>query len=175
VQTLAALALARGGETARAASLADELANAFPVNTLLNGYWLPTIRAAVEVDRRQAHSAVDTLRAALPYELGEPNPQAQIGGSLYPIYLRGEALLKDGRGPEAVVEFQKLLDHRGVVQNFVLGALARLQLGRAYELSGDHLRARISYEDFLKLWKDADPDIPILKQAKAEYSKLHSN
>lgn len=172
VRTLAALALARAGENTRATSLADELGRASPVNTVLNGYWLPTIRAAVRLNRRQSDSAIEVLRAALPYELGEPNPQAQIGGSLYPIYVRGEAYLKAGQGPQAVLEVQKLLDHRGVVQNFVLGALARLQLGRAYELSGDRVRARNCYEDFLKLWKDADPDIPILKQAKAEYAKL---
>ena len=172
VLTLAALALARAGENTRATSLADDLGRASPVNTVLNGYWLPTIRAAVRLNRRQSDSAIDVLRAALPYELGEPNPQAQIGGSLYPIYVRGEAYLKAGQGPQAVLEVQKLLDHRGVVQNFVLGALARLQLGRAYELSGDRVRARNCYEDFLTLWKDADPDIPILKQAKAEYAKL---
>jgi serine/threonine protein kinase/tetratricopeptide (TPR) repeat protein len=172
VRTLAALALARAGENAKAASLADELSNASPVNTLLNGYWLPTIRAAVEINRRQNDKAVEALRAALPYELGEPNPQAQIGGSLYPIYVRGGAFLKAGQAPEAILEFQKMIEHRGVTQNFVLGALAHLQLARAYELSGNRTRARSSYEDFLKLWKDADPDIPILKQAKAEYAKL---
>jgi serine/threonine protein kinase/tetratricopeptide (TPR) repeat protein len=172
VQILAALALARAGETARATVIADELGRASPVNTVLNGYWLPTIRAALELNRRQSGRALDVLRAALPYELGEPNPQAQIGGSLYPIYVRGEAYLKAGQGPQAVLEFQKLLDHRGVVQNFVLGALARLQLARAYALSRDPVRARNCYEDFLKLWKDADPDIPILRQAKAEYTTL---
>jgi len=172
VRALAALALVRAGENAKATSLADELSNASPVNTLLNGYWLPTIRAAVEINRRQNDKAVEALRAALPYELGEPNPQAQIGGSLYPIYVRGEAFLKAGQAPEAILEFQKMIDHRGVTQNFVLGALAHLQLARAYELSRNRTRARSSYEDFLKLWKDADPDIPILKEAKAEYAKL---
>jgi serine/threonine protein kinase/tetratricopeptide (TPR) repeat protein len=172
VRTLAALALARAGENAKATSLADELSNASPVNTLLNGYWLPTIRAAVEINRQQNDKAVEALRAALPYELGEPNPQAQIGGSLYPIYVRGEAFLKAGQAPEAILEFQKMIEHRGVTQNFVLGALAHLQLARAYELSGNRTRARSSYEDFLKLWKDDDVDIPILKEARAEYAKL---
>lgn len=142
------------------------------MNTLLNGYWLPTIRAAVEINRRQNDKAVEALRAASPYELGEPNPQAQIGGSLYPIYVRGEAFLKAGQAPEAILEFQKMIEHRGVTQNFVLGALAHLQLARAYKLSGNRTRARRSYEDFLKLWKDDDPDIPILKEARAEYVKL---
>jgi tetratricopeptide (TPR) repeat protein len=175
VQTLAALGLARAGETARAAAMADELGKDSPLNTVLNGYWLPTIRAAVELNQRQSARAIEMLRAALPYELGEPNPQAQIGGSLYPIYVRGEAFLKAGDGSQAVLEFQKLLDHRGVVQNFVLGALARLQLGRAYALTGDRVRARNCYDDFLKLWKDADADIPILRQAKAEYAALSSH
>jgi eukaryotic-like serine/threonine-protein kinase len=172
VRTLAALALARAGENAKATSLANELSNDSPVNTLLNGYWLPTIRAAVELNRAQNDQAIDALRAALPYELGEPNPQAQIGGSLYPIYVRGEAFLKSGQAREAILEFQKMIEHRGVTQNFVLGALTHLQLGRAYEMSGNRTRARSSYEEFLKLWKDADPDIPILKEAKTEYEKL---
>jgi eukaryotic-like serine/threonine-protein kinase len=172
VHTLAALALARAGENTSAISMADELGKGSPVNTVLNGYWLPTIRATIELNRRQSDSAIEVLRAALPYELGEPNPQAQIGGSLYPIYVRGQAFLDARRGPDAVAEFQKVIDHRGVLQNFLLGALVHLQIGRAYELSGDRVRARTCYEDFLKLWKDADPDIPILKQAKAEYAKL---
>jgi len=94
------------------------------------------------------------------------------GGTLYPVYVRGEAYLEAGQGQQAAAEFQKLIDHRGIVQNFVLGALAHLQLGRAKALSGDKENARKSYQDFLALWKDADPDIPILKEAKAEYAKL---
>jgi hypothetical protein len=95
-----------------------------------------------------------------------------VGGTLYPVYVRGEAYLEAGQGQPAAAEFQKLIDHRGIVQNFVLGALAHLQLGRARALSGDKESARKGYQDFFALWKDADPDIPILKEAKAEYAKL---
>ena len=142
------------------------------MNTVLNGYWLPTIRAAIALDGRHPDKAVELLQAASAYELGEPSPGAQVGGTLYPVYVRGEAYLEAGQGQQAAVEFQKLIDHRGIVQNFVLGALAHLQLGRASALSGDKERARKGYQDFFALWKDADPDIPILKEAKAEYAKL---
>ncbi|MGA8312474.1 MAG: hypothetical protein WB755_20755, partial [Terriglobales bacterium] len=112
---------------------------------------------------------VELLKAASAYELGQPDP---LGGSLYPVYLRGEAYLKAGEGQQAAAEFQKLIDHRSIVQNFVLGALAHLQLGRAKAVSGDKEGASAAYQDFFTLWKNADPDIPILKQAKAEYAKL---
>jgi len=172
VRVLAALALARSGDVARAQSMAEELSHVAPANTLLNCYWLPTIRATLELNRHHAGNALRLLQAASPCELGEPNPQVQIGGNLYPIYVRGQGSLENGDGQQAVVEFQKMLDHRGVVQNFVLGALVHLQLGKAYLATGDAARARVEYQDFFTLWKDADPDIPILKQAKAEYAKL---
>jgi tetratricopeptide (TPR) repeat protein len=113
---------------------------------------------------------VQLLEAAAPYELGEPPPTQE--GTLYPVYLRGQTYLLVREGQAAATEFQKFLDHRGVVLNFPLGALAHLQLGRSYALSGDTAKAKAAYQDFFTLWKDADPDIPILMQAKAEYAKL---
>jgi tetratricopeptide (TPR) repeat protein len=171
LQVLAALAFARGGDTSRAQTMADDLNKRSPLNTILNGYWLPTIRAAIALDGKHPEKAVELLQAALAYELGQPSPAAQVGGSLYPVYVRGEAYLAAGQG-QAAAEFQKLIDHHGIVQNFVLGALAHLQLGRARALSGDKEGARKDYQDFFSLWKDADADIPILKEAKAEYAKL---
>jgi hypothetical protein len=110
------------------------------------------------------------LEAAAPYELGGP-PQLQVG-TMYPVYIRGQAHLMAHNGAAAGTEFQKFLDHRGITLNFPLGALAHLGLARAYALQGDTAKARAAYQDFLTLWKDADPDIPVLKEAKAEYAKL---
>jgi len=172
VRVLAALALARSGDAARAQNMTDELSGSAPANTLLNCYWLPTIRASTELTRHHPDNALRALQAASSCELGEPNPQVQIGGTLYPGYVRGQADLENGDAQQAVAEFQKLIDHRGVVQNFVLGALVHLQLGRAYLATGDTAKASVQYQEFLTLWKDADPDIPILKEAKAEYAKL---
>ncbi len=169
VQILAALAVARTGDAARARKMADGLAREFPMNTMLNGYWLPTIRAAIEIERKNPAGAVELLEAASTYELGGPSP---ISGTLYPVYVRAEAELLLHHGSEAVAEFQKFLDHPGIVLNFPLGALAHLGLARAFVLQGDTSKARAAYQDFLTLWKDADPDIPILKEAKAEYAKL---
>ena len=106
------------------------------------------------------------------YELGQALPQIEVGGLLYPVYIRGEAYLAMGRGSDAAREFQKVVDNRSVVQNCPLGALAHLGLGRAYAVQGDSAKPRVAYQDFFALWKDADPDIPILKEAKAEYAKL---
>jgi serine/threonine protein kinase/Flp pilus assembly protein TadD len=169
LRVMAALALARIGDIVRAQTMADDLSKRSPLNTVLNGYWLPTIRAAIELNRKHFDKAVDLVRVASSYELGQPSP---IGGTLYPAYVRGEAYLKAGEGPNAQREFQKLIDHRSIVVNFVLGSLSHLQLGRAKAMSGDKEGARNAYKDFLTLWKDADPDIPILKEAKAEYAKL---
>ncbi|HJY86963.1 MAG TPA: hypothetical protein VKE24_09015, partial [Candidatus Acidoferrales bacterium] len=169
VQILAALALARSGDTARAGKIADELAKRFPLNTMINGYWLPTIRAAIEINRGNPAKAIELLQAAAPYDLASPAPS---GGTLYPAYMRGQAYLVLRRGSEAAPEFQKFLDHLGIVQNYPLGALAHLGLARAYAMQGDPGKARAAYQDFFTLWKDADPDIPILQQAKAEYAKL---
>ena len=172
VQTLAALTLARAGDAARAQMLVGELEKQFPVNTALNGYWLPTARASLEIQRGNAAQAIKELEPATRYELGLPPPQCGPGGLLYPAYVRGQAYLLLRQGKEAASEFQKLLDHRTMLANSPLASLAHLQLGRAFVLQGETAKARAAYQDFLALWKDADPDIPILKQAKAEYAKL---
>jgi tetratricopeptide (TPR) repeat protein len=125
------------------------------------------LHAQLAISRNDAAKAIEALQPAAPYELGNV-----YWYSLNPVYVRGLAFLIGHRGSEAVVEFQKILDHRGLVLNEPIGALARLQLGRAYAMEGDTIKAKAAYQDFLTLWKDADPDIPILKQAKAEYAKL---
>jgi tetratricopeptide (TPR) repeat protein len=170
VKLFAALALARSGETARAKAIVEELEKNYPSQTVLKVYWLPTIKAAMEVNANNSAEALVFLEAAAPYELGQP-AQLQLG-TLYPAYIRGQAYVAAKNGTAAVVEFQKFLDHRGIVLNFPLGALAHLGLARAYALSGDTGKAKTAYQDFFGLWKDADPDIPILKEAKAEYAKL---
>lgn len=169
VKSMAGLALARAGETVQAHKLAEVLNKEFPLHTIMQGYWLPCIRAAIEINAKNPASALQILRSAPPYELGQSQP-FQLG-MLYPVYLRGQAYLLAGQGKEAAAEFQKIIDHRGIV-NFPLGALARVGLGRAYVLQGDRANARSAYQEFLTLWKDADPDIPILNEAKAEYAKL---
>ncbi len=168
VRSLAAMALARAGDTAQAEKLAESLNKEFPLGTVVQGYWLPAIRAAIYINGRNGTKALETLKAAMPYELGENEP-LQIG-MMYPVYLRGYAYLLTRQGKEAAAEFQKIIDHSGVVINFPIGALARLGLARAYALQGDGPKARAVYEDFLKLWKDADPDVPVLHQAKSEYA-----
>ncbi len=170
VKMFAALTLAQVGESARAKTIAEELEKSYPSQTMLKVYWLPTIRAAIELHENNLTQALVSLEAASPYELGEP-AQLQMG-TMYPAYIRGQAQLMAHHGPAAAVEFQKFLDHRGIVINFPLGALAHLGLARAYAVSGDTVKAKTAYQDFFTLWKDADPDIPILKEAKAEYSKL---
>jgi eukaryotic-like serine/threonine-protein kinase len=172
VQIFAALALARAGSLDEVQRLAADLARRFSQDTLVTGYWLPTINAAIEIRRRNPAKALEVLQSAVPYELGEPSPSFQGGGSLYPVYLRAESNLLLHRGDEARAEFQKILDHRSIVKNCPFGALAHLGLGRAYALLGKEDKARSAYKDFLTLWKDADPDIPIYKQAKGEYAKL---
>jgi tetratricopeptide (TPR) repeat protein len=172
VSILGALALARIGDTDRAKRMADDLAKQFPLNTTVNRYWLPAIYASIEIKRGNPAKAIDLLQPAKPYELGTPLPQFGVGGSLYPLYVRGEAYLSRGRWDEASTEFQRFLNHPGVTVNSPLGALARLQLARSYAAAGQSGRARGTYQDFFALWKDADPNIPILKEAKAEYAKL---
>jgi len=171
-QILAAVTLARAGDTNRAQTIADDLHKRYPLNTLLNDYWLPTIHAVVKLKRKRPDQAREFLQVASAYEFGTPWVAAPVTVSFYPPYVRGEAYLEEGQGRQAATEFQKLVDHRGVVMNFVLGALAHLQLGRAKAMTGDKDGARAAYQDFLTLWKDADPDIPILIAAKSEYAKL---
>jgi tetratricopeptide (TPR) repeat protein len=167
VRAAIALVLARLGNSAQAIKLADELGSRFPESTLVQFNLLPSIRAAAELGNGNPRKAVDALVAAEPFELGAVGINV-----LQPIYLRGEAYLATGQGTAAVAEFQKILDHPGVVRTNLIGVLAHLQLGRAFALSRDKTKAKKAYQDFLTLWKDADPDIPILKQAKAEYAKL---
>jgi serine/threonine protein kinase/tetratricopeptide (TPR) repeat protein len=170
VKLLSALALARSGQTAPAKPLVEELEKNYPTATILKVYWLPTIHAAMELNANNSSQALVFLEAAAPYELGSPE-QFQLG-TLYPVYVRGLAYLAAHNGTAAASQFQRILDHRGIVINFPLGALAHLQLGRAYAMAGDTAKAKSAYQDFLALWKDADPDIPILKEAKAEYAKV---
>jgi eukaryotic-like serine/threonine-protein kinase len=171
VQYFAALAMAYAGDGGRARALADDLGKRFPEDTIVQFNYLPTLRAKSALSRGNASEAVDNLRAAAPYELGV-STATYVWTGLYPVYVRGEAYLAAHQGKEAAAEFQKILDHRGIVVNEPIGALAHLQIGRAYVLQGDTAKAKAAYQDFLTLWKDADPDIPILKQAKAEYAKL---
>ena len=172
VSILAALALARVGDADRAKQIADDLAERFPLNTVINHYWLPAIYASIEIRRANPAKALDILQTTAPYELGTPLPEFEVGGALYPVYVRGSAYLSLKKGKEAAAEFQKFLDQRGVAVNCPLAALARLQLGRAYALAGDSIKARDSYQQFFALWKDADSGIPVLQQAKAEYRQI---
>ena len=167
-RTGAAQVFARIGDTARAEKLIDDLAKEFPTDTQLNAVWLPVARAMIAVQQGKAAQAVAALEPSLPYELG-----AGPGGAGYwPMYIRGEAFLKAHDGAKAAAEYQKILDHQGIDPTNPLYALARLGMGRAYALQGDTAKAKTAYQDFLALWKDADPDVPILKEAKAEYAKL---
>jgi len=169
VRAIAALVLARADDEERAENLAAELDKKFPLDTLVQRYWLPTIRAAVALERKAPSRAVELLKATSAIELGQPTNLSIL---LCPVYLRGEADLMLTDGNAAAVEFQKFFEHRGLVMNFPWGALARLGLARAYAVQGDTAKAKAAYQDFLALWKDADPDIPILIAAKAEYAKL---
>jgi eukaryotic-like serine/threonine-protein kinase len=170
VKVLSALTLARAGELSQAKTIIATLKKSEPSNTFLKVYWFPVLEASMAIAQHAPDRAVIALEPAQPYELGNPPPEAI--GTLHPAYLRGLAYLEKKNGTAAASEFQKFLDHPGIVQNFLLGSLARLQLGRAYATSGEQTKAKTAYKDFLTLWKDADPDIPILKQAKAEYAKL---
>lgn len=165
----AAFALAMAGDEARAQALADDLSKRFPEDTLVQFEFLPAIRALIALQRNEPLQAIQALQNCAPYELSPPR---QLLGALYPVYVRGLAYLADGRGVDAAQQFQKILDHPGIVVSDPIGALADWQIARAYVLAGDKARAKTSYEDFLTLWKDVDPDIPILKQARAEYAKL---
>jgi serine/threonine protein kinase/tetratricopeptide (TPR) repeat protein len=171
VQIMAALTLARAGDHTGAQKIGEQLAKQSPTDTLLNFYWLPTTRAAVLSDSKP-DEAIRILEATTPLEGGQALPQTQSGGFLYPVYVRAEALMAAHRGGDAVREYQKMIDARVVMQNCPLHSLARLGLARAYAVAGDTAKAKAAYQDFLSLWKDADPDIPILKDAKAEYAKL---
>ena len=173
VQYASALASAYAADTGRAQGLTEELNKRFPEATTVQLNYLPTVRAKLALNRRNPSEALEILRTAVPYELGTTTFSGEYAwNGLYPVFVRGEAYLAAHQGNEAADEFQKILDHRGIVWNSPIGALAHLQLGRAYAMAGDTAKAKTAYQDFLTLWKDADPDIPILKEAKAEYAKL---
>jgi eukaryotic-like serine/threonine-protein kinase len=170
VEAASAIALGLAGDAPQATRLAADLAKRFPEDTIVQSNYLPTIHAATALQEGSAAKAIEALVRAAPYELG--SPAQTLNYALYPVYLRGEAYLAAHQGSSAAVEFQKILDHPGVVQNEPIGALAHLGLARADVLQGDTAKARTAYNDFLTLWKDADPDIPILIAAKAEYARL---
>jgi eukaryotic-like serine/threonine-protein kinase len=163
-----ALSLARSGRTDEANRLADEVSQEAPSDTIVQKYLVPTVRAAVNLQQHDPAAAIDLLRGTVPYDLAD----TQSFDYLYPAYIRGLAYLESGDGRSAAGEFQKLIDNPGLCLGYITGPLARLQLGRAQKLMGDEAATRKSYETFLDLWKDADPDIPIYQQAKAEYAKL---
>ena len=169
----AAFALAVSGDSSQSQTLTNDLEKRFGDDTSVRFNYAPALRALLAVNHAEASKAIELLQVAVPYELGAPRSSIHgFFGALYPIYVRGEALLADHRGAEAAVEFQKILNHRGIVVSDSIGALAHLQLGRSLAMSGDKTKARVAYRDFLTLWKDADPDIPALKQATSEYAKL---
>ena len=181
VEVEAALAFAIAGDTTRAESLAQDLNKRFPLDTQMESLWLPAIQAQLALNRKIPTEAVHDLQAASPMELGQIGFVANLS-CLYPTYISGEAYLAAGQGREAAAEFQKIIDHNGIVWNCWTGALAHLVVARANALQSRtsqgtdadaaHVRGLAAYKDFLTLWKDADSDIPILKQAKAEYAKL---
>jgi serine/threonine protein kinase/tetratricopeptide (TPR) repeat protein len=170
-QEFGALVLAGSGDAKQAEALMQGLQKRFSFHSIVQTYWLPTIRAQIALVNQQPQQAIDMLQAALPLELGQPL-STQGPYCLYPVYLRGEAYLAVGQGSAAAAEFQKLLDHRGITWSCATGALARLGLGRAYALADDKTRAHAAYQDFFALWKEADPNVPVLQQAKAEYARL---
>jgi len=160
-----AVALAMTGDVIRAQAIVDDLGYRFPDDTLLHQVSIPCVRALIELNRKNPEAAVQSLQATTPYELG-------AGQGLFPIYVRGLAYLQAKRGTEAAAEFQKIVGHRGIAPMAPEHSMAKLSLGRAYAISGDTSKARAAFQDFFALWKDADPEIPILKEAKAEYAKL---
>jgi tetratricopeptide (TPR) repeat protein len=181
VEVEAALAFAIAGDTARAGSLAEELGKRFPLDTQMQSLWLPAIQAQSSLDRKNPTAALNALQAASPIEFGSIQFANNIS-CLYHVYVRGKAYLAAGQGSAADAEFQKILDHNGIVWNCWTGALAHLGVARANALQSRtsqgadadaaRVRALAAYRDFFALWKDADPDIPILQQAKVEYAKL---
>jgi tetratricopeptide (TPR) repeat protein len=160
--------MARTGDTERSARLIGNLDRDYPTNTLLKNVQLPVAQAINELQRGKPAEAIALLEAAKPYELGN-GPGA---ANYWPMHVRAEAYLRQREGAKAAAEYQKILDHRGINPLYPLYALSHLGVARAYALQGDTAKARAAYQDFFALWKDSDPDIPILKQAKAEYAKL---
>jgi tetratricopeptide (TPR) repeat protein len=181
VESEAALAFAMAGDTARAESLGQDLGKRFPLDTQMQSLWLPAIQAQLALDRKNPATALSALQAATPIELGQISFVINLS-CLYHVYVRGEAYLAAGQGTAAAAEFQKIIDHNGIVWNCWTGSLAHLGVARANALQAKNsqgadadaarVRALAAYKDFFALWKDADPDMPILKEAKAEYAKL---
>src|SRR3984885_4263353 len=166
-----AIALELGGDSVKAQQLANDLAKRYPADTIVQSDYLPMIYASVALRTGNGAKAIEALVPSLPYELGQCNPTFTF--ALYPVYLRGEAYLSAKQAGNAAGEFQKIIDHAGVVGNEPIGALARLGLARAYALSGDNAKAKAGYQDFLAIWKNADADAPLLTKAKAEYANLN--
>ncbi len=171
VEIAAALAFARAGDHSAAQKLADDLAKQYSSDTEVNSYWVPTARASM-VSRSKPEEALRILEVTSPFELGQAQPQTQVGALLYPVYVRAEALMAARRPGDAAREYQKMIDARTIALNCPLGALARLGLARAYAMNGDTAKAKTSYQEILTLWKDADPDLPVVKAARAESAKL---
>jgi serine/threonine protein kinase/tetratricopeptide (TPR) repeat protein len=171
-EILAAIARGRAGDVQEAEKLAKDLEKLYPLDTLVNDYWLPVIRASGEIARNNPAKAIELLLPSAPYELASPVAWSGLGGPMYPAYLRGEAYLQLRQGTDAAAEYQKILDHPGFMMACPLGALAQLGMARSFLIAGDPAKARSCYQKFLTLWKDADPDVPILIAAKAEYAKL---
>jgi serine/threonine protein kinase len=172
IKSAAALVLSRTGDMANAERLADELQRDYPLDTWLKRYTLPTIRASIELQKGHPTKAIEILQVATPYDMADVSFRSLP--LAYPVYVRGEAYLKAGQGKQAAAEFKRILDNPGIVTNFVTGALANLQLARAQVLAGDKSAAMQSYQNFLEVWKNADPDLPILQQAKRESAALNS-
>ena len=174
VQYAAGLALALSRDSSRSEALAGDLEKRFPEDTFVRFTYVPVLGALSALKRGKPAEAVERLHTALPYELavnGLNFAHFYLGG-LHSAYVRGEALIAAHRHAEAAAEFQKILDHRGIVGLDPIGTLAHVQLGRVFALSGDKAKAKVAYQYFLAFWKDADPDIPILRTAKAEYARL---
>jgi hypothetical protein len=166
---------ALAGDSSRSQGLVDDLSRRFPEDTRVRFAYMPTLLALLALNHNAPSKAVELLQTAIPYEDGVRSAGSEIligAGTLYPNYVRGQAYLAAGQGREAAIEFQKILAHRGIVLSDPIGALAQLQLARAYAFSGDRDNARAAYKDFLSLWKNADSSIPVFNQAKAEYAKL---
>jgi eukaryotic-like serine/threonine-protein kinase len=169
----AAFAFALAGYSSSSLRLANDLEKRFPEDTSVRFSYLPALRSLLALNSREISKALELLQTAIPSESGVPRAADGLFGALYPVYVRGLAYLAAHQGAEAAIEFQKILDHRGIVASDPVGALVHLQIGRAFALSGDEAKAKTAYQDFLTLWKDADPDIPVFREARAELAKLN--
>jgi tetratricopeptide (TPR) repeat protein len=173
VESVSALALAFAGDSARAETLALDIGKRFPDNTIAQFNYLPAIQGQLALDRHDAAQALAVLRSAFPYERGVAGGTT-FTVNLFPIYVRAEAYLAANKGTQAAAEFQKILDLRGLALNQPIGVLANLGLARSFRLEGDGPRARDAYQKFLLLWSNADPEVPVLRQARAELEQLNS-